>query len=591
MKSIQSKIVLLIFLGIIVSITIIGGVGILSFKYAIDEDTVEIMNLTCSKNAQELNNVFGKIEKSVDIMSSYAIDNLDNIYILSDERELEKYTERISALGETIAKDLDGADSIYVRFNPEISSTKAGFWRVLNKENGKFESVEVTDFLKYPDDNAERVGWYYIPVRAGKAVWMKPYYNDAGIYVISYVVPMYRDGVLLGVVGMDIEFTYITEKIDEIEVYDTGYSFITDEDFVIIYSSEYSDETSVKEFSEIISSARHEIGTDADKLYDYTFEGVKKKAAFRTLQNGMCMAVTAPVSEINRKGNQLAIQIVIVELILIAVFIFIAWKNAKNLVKPLKELDKAAKEIANGNLDVSLECKSKDEIGTLSESLRETASQLKKRIDYINSLAFIDKLTGTKNNTAYLHEVSHTKAECAAGREFMVAVIDVNGLKAINDKYGHECGNKLIVEVANAVKEVFGSENVYRIGGDEFAVILKNKERGEYDQYERSFKSRLDGSHGELVLSAAIGSAVYDEGIDDSFESVYADFMLLENDQETKKSFQFAIKEYFAADALYGTGFFFNCNMTYDESTYSIENYGTRQAAFKSLPVTLLRCI
>lgn len=134
MKSIQSKIVLLIFLGIIVSITIIGGVGILSFKYAIDEDTVEIMNLTCSKNAQELNNVFGKIEKSVDIMSSYAIDNLDNIYILSDERELEKYTERISALGETIAKDLDGADSIYVRFNPEISSTKAGFWRVLNRK-------------------------------------------------------------------------------------------------------------------------------------------------------------------------------------------------------------------------------------------------------------------------------------------------------------------------------------------------------------------------------------------------------------------------------------------------------------------------
>lgn len=43
--------------------------------------------------------------------------------------------------------------------------------------------------------------------------------------------------------------------------------------------------------------------------------------------------------------------------------------------------------------------------------------------------------------------------------------------------------------------------------------------------------------------------------------SAYSDFMILENDQETKKSFQFALKEYFAADALYGTGFFFNCNM------------------------------
>ena len=56
--------------------------------------------------------------------------------------------------------------------------------------------------------------------------------------------------------------------------------------------------------------------------------------------------------------------------------------------------------------------------------------------------------------------------------------------------------------------------------------------------------------------------------------SGYSDFMLLENDQETKKSFQFAIKEYFAADALYGTGFFFNCNMTHSAS------YASNSAAY-----------
>lgn len=56
----------------------------------------------------------------------------------------------------------------------------------------------------------------------------------------------------------------------------------------------------------------------------------------------------------------------------------------------------------------------------------------------------------------------------------------------------------------------------------------------------------------------------------------YADFMLLENDQQTKKSFSFDIKEYFAADALYGTGFFFNCNMKYSNS------YSTKEAAYKA---------
>ncbi len=56
--------------------------------------------------------------------------------------------------------------------------------------------------------------------------------------------------------------------------------------------------------------------------------------------------------------------------------------------------------------------------------------------------------------------------------------------------------------------------------------------------------------------------------------SGYADFMLLENEQQTKKSFQFSIKEYYAADALYGTGFFFNSNMRYATS------YASNQAAY-----------
>lgn len=62
--------------------------------------------------------------------------------------------------------------------------------------------------------------------------------------------------------------------------------------------------------------------------------------------------------------------------------------------------------------------------------------------------------------------------------------------------------------------------------------------------------------------------------------SPYADFMLLENDMETKKSFQFAIKEYFAADALFGTGFFFNCNMVYT-------GYNNKEAAYDNSKLSM----
>lgn len=523
MKSIQSKIVGLILIGIIVSATLIGAVGILSLRQVSDRDSVEILNLTCSKKAQELNNIFGKIEKSVKIMSAYTIDNLESTERLSKEQAyLDDYTESLSALGETIANGIDGAVGIYVRFNPEITSPKAGYWRVLDTENERFENVEVTDLSKYSYGDVENVSWYYLPVEAGKEVWIEPYYNDMGIYVVSYVVPMYVDDMLLGIVGMDIEFSYIAKLCDDIKIYETGYAFITDENFDIIHSREYSDEAYIKEFSASIESAKDEIGRDADKLYKYTFEGIRKEAAFRTLQNGMCLAVTAPVSEINMEGNELVAQLILVEVVVISIFIYIAWKIAKTIVEPIKELDSAAKEIANGNLDVAFECKSKDEIGTLSASLKETANQLKIRIDYINNLAFIDKLTGVKNNTAYMHDVSLINEELRSKRiEFALFIIDINGLKSINDKYGHDYGNKLIIEASNNIAEAFGYENVYRIGGDEFAVIMREFSSEKCGEYERKFINLIENCKSQFKLSAAIGSASYEESNDSSFDSVF----------------------------------------------------------------------
>ena len=82
---------------------------------------------------------------------------------------------------------------------------------------------------------------------------------------------------------------------------------------------------------------------------------------------------------------------------------------AKTIIRPLRELDKAAQDIALGNLDVDLQITSNDEVGTLAETLRKTAQELKIKINYINNLAFTDKLTGIKNSTAYLQEIAYLK--------------------------------------------------------------------------------------------------------------------------------------------------------------------------------------
>lgn len=169
MKSIQTKITSLIIIGIVVSSIIIGGVSILSFKYAMNKNSDEIMNLTCSDKARELNNVFVRIEQSVEIMAKHAIDNLESVEKLSSDMEyLQEYTKLIEELGQTIVEETEGAVAVYIRFNPDIAGYKSGFFKIKNPDTDEFNNVELTDLSLYDEDDMEHVGWYYIPVSNGE---------------------------------------------------------------------------------------------------------------------------------------------------------------------------------------------------------------------------------------------------------------------------------------------------------------------------------------------------------------------------------------------------------------------------------------
>ena len=165
------------------------------------------------------------------------------------------------------------------------------------------------------------------------------------------------------------------------------------------------------------------------------------------------------------------------------------------------------------------------------------ARQLKIRIEYINSLAFADKLTGVKNNTAYLQELALLREQMKNSPVgYAVFVIDVNGLKQVNDTQGHAAGNELIIKTAEAAVATFGGENVFRIGGDEFAVICREMDPVECDAHERVFEKTIDRLGKEIKLSAAIGSAVWDSAKGESYETVFerADSKMYCRKQELK---------------------------------------------------------
>lgn len=98
----------------------------------------------------------------------------------------------------------------------------------------------------------------------------------------------------------------------------------------------------------------------------------------------------------------------------------------------------------------------------------------KKEQEYLFHLSYRDMLTDLYNRNRYMEAI---RAYQEGHRiKVGVAFIDVNGLKKVNDRYGHEAGDALIRKTASCIHSLF-PETAFRIGGDEFVIILHNVEK------------------------------------------------------------------------------------------------------------------
>lgn len=237
------------------------------------------------------------------------------------------------------------------------------------------------------------------------------------------------------------------------------------------------------------------------------------------------------------------------------------------LVKPIKNLAKTAENYYKDNNTSpfhnkfeGLDIHTNDEIELLADSMKhmerdinEHVSQLIRVNDELSEtqtfatemtrLANIDSLTGVKNKTAYDRDSEELENSIKSRTaEFGIVMIDLNGMKKLNDTYGHECGNEAIIGLSKVICGVFVHSPVYRIGGDEFVVILENSDYKKRAELVELFKNDIDTLRNDTTLdpwkriSAAIGCAAYDRDKDTAVNDVFsrADQTMYKNKAEMK---------------------------------------------------------
>lgn len=271
------------------------------------------------------------------------------------------------------------------------------------------------------------------------------------------------------------------------------------------------------------------------------------KPIFDSNGNYMCHAcVDFSMAKLIKKGIVLVGSILaIIYLIMLIVMLYDVHHIKKCITEPINKIAKcthkfsyttARERMRNIQLMESLNIQTGDEIeelytdflSVLKESVYYITNYGKakldiqdkeKKIGQIREVAYKDSLTGVGNKACYAKDVEPINALIESGEAtFAVVMFDINNLKYVNDTFGHKAGDAYIKKCCAMICEEYVDSPVYRMGGDEFVIILTGdeyfKRTEHYLRITKAFTKTYENENKEPFerYSASVGMSDYRQG-------------------------------------------------------------------------------
>ena len=165
-------------------------------------------------------------------------------------------------------------------------------------------------------------------------------------------------------------------------------------------------------------------------------------------------------------------------------------------------------------------------------SIRKWEEKAEKERDQAQAAAFTDSLTGVKSKHALAVQEGMLETQIIDGEaeEFGIVVCDVNGLKHINDTLGHSAGDEYIRSACRMLCEFYDHSPVFRIGGDEFVVLLQGRDYQARNEILHNINAKIEENIGKGRVVASLGMAEFRKGVDASIHEVFkrADALMYE---------------------------------------------------------------
>ena len=423
-----------------------------------------------------------------------------------------------------------------------------------------------TSWTPPPDYDLRKRPWYEKAIEEDSLIYSEAYIDAiSNKLIITISKPVYdNNNNFLGVASGDIMVDHVFNFIKGIKSDTMGYSFLMDgKGHVLAHPSyEYKNSTELKKIDEISDGVLNEmkkIGTGRKQIILDDVQGYLYYQPIK--ETDWIVGSFISLDEYNEKNYPIWTLFMIVLIIAIIIFGGFFYIQSKYLLKPLILLEKdiEAIDIENkinyrlqtndndpffnirGFINVVLENTegffhqqkqyqeellasheeleaSYGQLSAMEHELRDQYDELGKREKKLYHLSHYDQLTNLANRRFF--ELEFERLDKEENYPLALIMADVNGLKLINDSFGHEAGDKLLKNIGHAMK-VSCEENqlVSRIGGDEFIILLPNSNMKYAEERIREIRKIIGKSNlYNIELSVSFGIGIKfnkDENISD----------------------------------------------------------------------------
>lgn len=377
--------------------------------------------------------------------------------------------------------------------------------------------------------------WYEAALRARGPAWTPIYIDYKTLELVTTrVKPIFRaNGEIAGVLGTDVSLRQLNEFLASLNVSENGVAFVVEPSGHLVAVSDREKAIDSKDNVKqrvLASDSPNRLVREAFAHFGALVASGQKlerirPGEFDTPGGVVFSAISSVTDDIGLKwysivavprsdvmggiGESLersAIVGVLAALIALAIGLWILnW-----VTRDLRTLTAAAERIGEGELPAPVNISRSDEIGQLARSFVNMQLSLQ-----------TDRLTGIANRDAFVrHLASAMRTWTAGGSKGCIAVlfIDLDRFKAINDRFGHDAGDRVLLEVAARLRgAVRSSDIVARFGGDEFVVLLRDlPDAMAVEPILRKLQDAicvpfawLSVQGEEIAIGASIGTAVF----------------------------------------------------------------------------------